>query len=230
MLAVIDARSPIEAKRNLIKFVDDILFFETSGITYNSISGHPDIFMFQGNNNFIIAPNLPDVLIHFLKKHQVEFQIGNSKINETYENSVQYNCVSTENLLLHKEDMTELLILEDNNTKEFINLPQAYARCSMMHLKNNIFISSDLGIKKVLDKYNLKNLYFSPEDVKIVDHKNGFLGGTCGISGNQVFFNGNIDKHKDGKSLRRFLTELNYEIISLHDDYLYDGGGIFFIN
>ncbi|MCF6365699.1 MAG: hypothetical protein L3J35_05795 [Bacteroidales bacterium] len=229
MLAVIDVRSSEEAKTNLEKYVDDILFFETNGITYNAISGHPDIFIFQYKNELIIAPNSPELLINFLKKHNVNYKTGISKIDETFENSVKYNCVTGDNFFLHKKGMTEKIILENNSDKKYINLPQAYTRCSMIHLKNNVFISSDLGIKKVLDNNNLKNFYFSPENIKIIDHKNGFLGGTCGVFENKIFFNGNIDKHKDGVGLRNFVTNLDYEIICLHDDFLYDGGGIFFV-
>lgn len=228
MLAIIDARSPTEAKENLRKYVDDILFFETKEITYNSISGHPDIFMFQYKNELIIAPNSPELLINFLKKHHVNYKTGISKINETFENSVKYNCVTGDNFFLHKKGMTEKLILENNSDKNFINLPQAFTRCSMLHLKNDIFMTSDSGIKKELDKHNLINFFFSPEDIQIIDHKNGFLGGTCGVFENKIFFNGNIDKHKDGKALRSFLKNLDYEIICLHNDFLYDGGGIFF--
>ena len=230
MLAVIDARSSEEAKKNLRIYAEDILFFASTGITYNSISGHPDIFIFQEKNNLIIAPNSPEQLINFLKKHEVNFQPGTGKVGKNFGNSVKYNCIATNNFLLHKKNMTESLILEHSRNKKFINLPQAYTSCSMINLRNNIFISSDLGIKKVLDRNNLKNLYFSPENIRIFDHNNGFFGGTCGISGNKIFFNGNIDKHKHGKELRTFLYDLNYEIICLHDDFLYDGGGIFFIN
>ncbi len=229
MLAIIDARSSKEAKENLSKYVDDILFFETSEITYNSISGHPDIFIFQNNDNLIIAPNSPNQLFRFLKKYEIKFQIGNIHVDDSFENSVKYNCVASDNYLLHKIGFTEDLILKNNTDKTFINFPQAYTRCSMIHLYDDIFISSDLGIKKVLDSNNIKNFYFSPEDIQIFDHKNGFFGGTCGVSGNKIFFNGNIDKHKDGRTFRIFLENLNFEIICLHQDFLYDGGGIFFI-
>ena len=229
MLAIIDARSSKEAKENLSKYVDDILFFETNGITYNSISGHPDIFIFQEKNKLAIAPNAPEQLFNFLKKHKINFQIGKRGIDETYNNSVKYNCVVSDNFLLHKIGFTEDLILKNNTDKTFINLPQAYTRCSILHLKDDIFITSDLGIKKVLDNNKIRNFFFSPENIQIVDHKNGFFGGTCGVFDNKIFFNGNIDKHKDGAVLSNFLEELNFEIFCLHNDYLYDGGGIFFI-
>jgi len=230
MLAVIDTRSPIEAKENLRKYVDDIFEFASNGITYNSISGHPDIFVFQNAENLIIAPNAPEVLYNFLRKYKINYQIGESYIGKGFENSVNYNCVQSDNFLLHKKGLTDSVIIQNTKHKKFINLPQAYTRCSMMHLKNDVFISSDMGIKKVLDNNKLNNFLFSSEDIQIIDHSNGFFGGTCGISDNKIFFNGNIDKHKDGNDLRDFLTNLNYEIICLHDDFLYDGGGIFFID
>ena len=230
MLAIIDARSSEQAKENIKKYADEVLYFETDGITYNSISGHPDIFMYQDDNNLIIAPNSPELLFNFLKKHTIKFQIGRNHINETVTNSVRYNCVSTDSMLLHKKDMTEDSILETNFKKTFINLPQAYARCSMIHLGNDVFVTSDLGIKKELDKHKLQNFYFSPEDIQIIDHKTGFFGGTCGVYNKKIVFNGTIDKHKSGKDLRAFLTKLNFEIITLSDDFLYDGGGIFFID
>ncbi len=229
MLAIIDARSSKEAKENLSKYVDDILFFETSGITYASISGHPDIFIFQESNKLIIAPNSAEQLFSFLKKHKVDFQIGESEVGKTHKDSVKYNCVASDNFLLHKEGFTDVLILKIYPDKKFINIPQAYTRCSMLHVKNDIFITSDSGINKVLDNNKIRNFFFSPENIQIIDHKNGFFGGTCGIFCNKIFFNGNINKHKDGAALSIFLEDLNFEIICLHDDYLFDGGGIFFI-
>ena len=130
--------------------------------------------LFQNNDKLIIAPNSPNQLFHFLKKYKIKFQIGNIHVDDSFENSVKYNCVSTNNYLLHKKGFTDAFILKNNTDKKFVNLPQAYTRCSMMHLKDNIFISSDLGIKKVLDRNNLKNFYFSPENIKIVDHKNSY--------------------------------------------------------
>ncbi len=230
MLAIIDHRSPPEAIENLKKITSDVLLFGSENITYNSISGHPDIFIFQDKNNIIIAPNSPDLLINFLEKHKINFRKGEKPVGNELDNSVQYNCVLTDKYFFHKKDKTDKIVLENNIDKKFINLPQAYTRCSMINLSDNIILHSDKGIKKALDKESIENFYFSPEEIKIKDHKNGFFGGTCGIFGKRIFFNGNIDKHKDGKELRIFLSTLKYEIISLHDDYLYDGGGIFFIS
>jgi hypothetical protein len=46
---------------------------------------------------------------------------------------------------------------------------------------------------------------------------------------NKIFFNGNIDLHAEGLELRNYIENLGVEIISLSNNFLYDGGGIIFI-
>lgn len=229
MLAIIDYRSSKIAIENLAKFANEILLFKSKNITYESISCHPDIFIYQDSENFIIAPNSPVELFNFLKKYNLKFQIGNANVGDDFKNSVLFNCVSSNDLFLHKIKHTDDSILNVNSHKKFINIPQAYTRCSMLHIGNNVFITSDKGIENVLKNNNLECFYFSPTEIKIIEHKNGFLGGTCGIFQNKIFFNGNIFKHKNGLEFANFLEKNQLEIVCLHNDFLYDGGGIFFV-
>ena len=99
----------------------------------------------------------------------------------------------------------------------------------MFTIQNKI-VTSDKGIVKVLESNNLEYFYFDPSEITIKDHKNGFIGGTLGATDNKVFFLGNLLKHKDGKALHKFISTMEKEVICLGNDYLYDGGGIFFIS
>lgn len=229
MLAIIDSRAPEEAKFNLAKHEDTVFEFESDGITFNSISGHPDIFIYQDESNLIIAPNAPLPLVAFLNVHKVKYIFGKNKVEENFEKSVLYNCISTEHFLFHKSGFTDPSIIKINQDKEFINLPQAYTRCSLMHLGNNRYITSDKGIEKKLLKKGLDCFYFSPEQISIKDHKHGFLGGTTGMYNNKLFFIGTIDLHKQGSALRNYIENSGIEIVNLVNSLLYDGGGIIFI-
>lgn len=229
MLAIIDKRSPKSSIENLGNHARDVLLFESKDISYNSISGHPDIFIYKSENDVVIAPNAPDILPHFLEQYNIEYRIGHTFIDETFKNSVAYNCIATKDKLFHKFGMTEKKILEHCSEKQFINLPQAYTRCSMINLYDDTFITSDYGILNVLHKHNFNSFYFNPEEIKIIDHTYGFFGGTCGTYKNCIFFNGNILKHKDGSSAKTFIEKSEFKIISLNNDFLYDGGGIFLI-
>lgn len=229
MLAIIDSRSPKEAILNLKKHVDAVFQFQSDSITLNSISGHPDIFIYQDETRLIIAPNAPLPLLEFLDIHKVDYTFGEKKTGADFENTVAYNCIGTEDYFFHKSGFSDPAIIKNNHGKEFINLPQAYTRCSLTHLGDNRYITSDKGVEKALMKKGLDCFCFPPEQISIVGHKHGFLGGTNGLWNGKLFFIGNIDLHKEGFALRNYIENSGIEIVSLANSLLYDGGGIFFI-
>jgi len=229
MYAIIDQRTPSEVKKNLRKYTDGMFEFSSEEITYNSISGHPDIFMFQDANELIIAPNSPKELINFLDEKSVNYSLGNKPVGKSLDNSVLYNCLSTEKYFFCKEGKPDAAIQKRYSNKQLINIPQSYTRCSMFTIENKI-ITSDKGIVKVLESNNLEYFYFAPSEITIKDHKNGFIGGTMGATENNIYFLGNLLKHNDGKALHKFISTMGKEVICLGNDYLYDGGGIFFVS
>lgn len=229
MLAIIDSRSTKQAINNLKKYVTDVYTFQTNGITGNPISGHPDIFIYQEKNQLVVAPNAPVELFAFFENHNIAYLKGKRDVGHELVNSVQYNCLSTSQFLFHRSGFTDSAILKINKDKEFIQLPQAYTRCSLVHLCEDNYLTSDRGIEKVLLQRGLFCFYFNPEEITIQDHKNGFIGGAVGICGKRIFFNGNIELHADGQRLKEHLLNLGFDIINLSDEYLYDGGCIFFV-
>ena len=80
MYVIIDKRTPLAVKKNLEKYTSDIFEFSSDEITYNAISGHPDIFMFQDANKLILAPNTPKKLINFLDKKAVNYTFGKKPV------------------------------------------------------------------------------------------------------------------------------------------------------
>ena len=96
MYAIIDQRAPLKVKKNLEKYTQDIFEFSSDAITYNSIAGHPDIFMFQDANKIIMAPNSPKEFIHFLDEKTVHYSFGIHPVGKNLDTSVLYNCLSTQ--------------------------------------------------------------------------------------------------------------------------------------
>lgn len=229
MYAIIDQRAPLKVKKNLKKYTNDIFEFSSDEITYNSIAGHPDIFMFQDVHKLILAPNTPKELITFLDKKAVNYSFGIHPVGKNLDTSVLYNCLSTQKYFFCKKGKPDVSIQKWCSLKQLVNIPQSYARCSMFAIENNI-ITSDKGIVKVLEKSQIDYLYFDPSEITIKDHKNGFIGGTMGATDNKVFFLGNILKHKDGKALDKYIAALGKEVICLGNNHLYDGGGLFFVS
>ena len=229
MFAIIDKRASKEVKDNLKLYVTDVFEFSSEGITYNSISGHPDIFMFQDGKTLLLAPNSPADLIAFLHEHQIAFKLGKQQVGECLLESSRYNCLATESHYFLRKGFTDEVVLEYCKDKVAVCLPQSYVRCSLFNLDAHHFMTSDKGIFKSLQKHRFDTCYFNPCQIKIKDHAYGFLGGTVGKMGNTLFFMGDLLRHTDGEKLQKYINQNNQEVVCLGSDYLYDGGGLFFL-
>ena len=228
MFIIADKRIPEPALLKLSKF-GKIILFSSKGITYPSISCHPDIFMVQTEKGLIIAPNLPFEMKNILMKNKIHFEKGSSEVGNIYPQTAVYNAVITEEFIIHNLTITDSILLSRSEKLEKIHVNQAYTRCNLLALKQNHFITSDRGIEKTLVKRNLSVLFINPKEIILPGMKNGFFGGCCGISGNTIFLIGNLDFIEEGKIARKLIADLGYELIELYDGPLFDGGGLIFI-
>ncbi len=223
MTILLDERAPSIAKKSLAGY-GEIILFTTIGITYPAISCHPDIFFCKMNDKLIVAPNVPDKYKNMLAKKSISFVEGESPVGEKYPATAKYNAVCTENYLIHNFRYTDSVISDHAEDIDLIHSGQGYTRCNLLALKNDHFITSDAGISRVLNGYNLKNLFVEPNDILLPGMKHGFFGGACGVHENKVFILGSLSKFKEGEKVREYLHALEYEIVELNDGPLFDGG------
>ncbi len=230
MLIIIDKRIPQQSK-DILKTYGELLELETTDITYDAISGHPDIFFCQApDNNLIVAPNLPESYFKVLFNNNIPFIKGELEVGKIYPSTAHYNIVLTDKYLIHNTKYTDRKILDQNLNKTIINIKQAYTRCNLISLGDNSFITSDDGIFKTLHKLKFNVLNVSPLDVELPTFDHGFFGGVCGVHNSKVFINGSLNYHREGEQIFDFITTLGYSIIELYDGKLNDGGSILFID
>lgn len=225
---IIDARAP-QMVINLLAQEFTVVPFLTQGITYEAISCHPDVFLFQCNGKLIVAPNIPQEYKDFFQKNAIDCGEGITKIDETLHNSVAYNCVATSEFLFHKIRMTDPEIIKQCSSQKFIHVPQAYTRCSMIALNNQAIITSDKGIAQVLEQHKFDVCYIAPHEIMLPPYPYGFIGGCMGILGKRIYLTGSLNYISNGEQLRQFAKKYEYTIVELYDGKLYDGGGIFFL-
>ncbi len=226
MIIIADKKIPDEAQRSLKQY-GQVIFLETQDITYPAISSHPDIFFCQTDNEFVVAPNLPDSFIEELKTEKVNFVFGRMETGNVYPDSARLNAVVTPEFIIHHEKHTDPVLKRLCADKQFIHVNQGYTRCNLIPLKDNRFITSDKGIKKALIKNDLEVLFVNPKGILLPGFDHGFIGGTCGVSGDTIFFIGNLNHYPEGEEIRSFLQE--YQIIELYDGPLFDGGSLIFL-
>ena len=227
MLILADNRIPEEAKL-LLEKQGNVLYLASHGITYPSISGHPDIFFCKVDNILVIAPNISPEYQIKLKELNVQFSKGVKPVGEIYPETVPYNGVITDNYAIGNTNFMDQHIKDLAVNREIIHMNQGYTQCNLIPLKNDRFITSDKGIEKVLLRYGLDVLFVDPEGVLLPGFKNGFIGGICGIWQNKIFFIGSLQHFRKGKKIRDFICDM--EIVELYDGPLYDGGSLIFVD
>jgi hypothetical protein len=228
MLIIFDGRLPARVAENLSKH-GEIFELHSDGVVYDSISGHPDIFMFQKDNLLIIAPNAPKDLIEVLKKHRIPFLRGKEKLGKSFPETVCYNAVSIGRYLIHRPNYTSKCILRQTTDKEFLAVPQAYTRCNLLPLSDGSFITSDKGIETSLKKHAQEVYYFDSKDILLNGQDHGFLGGAMGLFNSEVFIIGSLDHYSEGEYLKELLNGKSFKFHELYNGPLIDGGGIFFL-
>lgn len=228
MQIIANKQIPKQANKILENY-GQLILLETSDITYEAISGHPDIFFCKINDHLIIAPNLPESYKKTLQELNISYVEGEEPVGKKYPESAKYNVVTTEKYLMHNFRYTDSSITNNEGDLDLIHLNQGYSRCNLLPLKNDHFITSDEGVKRVLQNYNLNVLHVNPDDIQLPGFKHGFFGGACGVVDNSVFILGSLENYKDGEKVKTYLHSLEYEIIELFEGPLFDGGSILFL-
>ncbi|MDR0941187.1 MAG: hypothetical protein LBM68_03050, partial [Bacteroidales bacterium] len=194
---IVDVRTPKAAMERLSEEFC-VIQFRTQGITYEAISCHPDVFLFQYNNTFIVAPNIPQEYKDFFRNNGIDFSEGTMPINETLRNSVAYNCVATSEYVFHKTGMTDPAIMILCRGHQFIHLPQAYTRCSTLALTDRAIITSDKGIAHALEQRTFDVCYIDPYEIHLPPYPYGFIGGCMGIFGTSIYLIGSLKYISNG--------------------------------
>lgn len=216
------------AIENLGKF-GDVVGFSTKGLVYETISGHPDIFITQFEDFILTPPNMPEECKNLLHSHNIKFREGDLALGSKYPHTAKYNAVVTTKYFIHNLKISDPKLFEAAGEKTKIHVPQGYTRCNLLTLNDDKMITSDKGIYATLTKFGIDVLYVNPDGILLQGFNNGFIGGTCGILGNSVFFMGSLNYLSEGKNIERFIRKTDFEIIELYDGSLFDGGGIFFL-
>jgi len=227
-LIIADNRMPVQAKTTLSEF-GDVLWFATEGITYPAISGHPDIFMTQINEHFVVAPNIPVEVTDSLSLNGIVWQFGNSPVGKKYPDTSHYNALVDRHIRLHHLNDTDRIIIEKTSALQNLNVKQGYCRCNCLSLNGNSYFCSDKSIEKALRLAGKEVLFVHPDEIELPGFSHGFIGGTAGIYNNIIFFCGSLSSIEDGETLKAFLIQFGYTIIELYDGPLIDVGGIFFV-
>jgi hypothetical protein len=225
MYIIADQRIPGQAKEKLNSY-GEVLWLEPQEVTYSAISAHPDIFFCLVNDHLVVAPNISEEMKIKLKRLEGVCLEGEQSVENSYPVTAGYNSVVTSEYIIGNTRFTDRRIKEQAESREIIHVNQGYTRCNLIPLPDNRFITSDKGIEKKLLEYDLEILFVEPTGILLPGFKHGFIGGTCGVWKDNLFFIGSLKRFPEGEKIRNFVH--NMEIIELYNGPLFDGGSLIF--
>lgn len=170
----------------------------------------------------------------------IVFQTGG--IGHDYPDDTAYDAVSTGRYFIHNLEYTSPLLKDRAREAglEFIHVKQGYTRCSCVVAGDQALITSDRGILRTLDRYNqmleeegleaecIDCLEIQEGHVELPGLNHGFLGGTSGIVGKTLYFNGNLSAHPDADRIVDFVRKHGLEPVWYPEIPLMDIGSIIY--
>lgn len=230
MFCFIDYRASIEERKNLEKLGLNLIIVPKSQLLYEAIDGHADIQLNIIDRNVkkvIINRDLSKNFKNILTKNHISYIESSKKLSNKYPNNIFLNGLSIGNYFIHNIKYTDPLLLSELANKVLINVKQGYTKCSILPVRDNAVITSDIGISSILKTYNFDVLLVPPSDIILPGLDYGFIGGVGGmISQNTMAFFGNISKYKYGDDVKKFLSKYDVKPLSLCDSKLIDRGSL----
>lgn len=211
--------------RKLLEKLDEVIPFQTEGLVYPAISGHPDIFVFFNESKIIFSPNIPNKYIYSFEKTSKILKQGKNPVGIKYPESSFYNASGNNTILITNPKNTDEEILNLYKSEQILITPQGYSRCNTIVFDNNLILSSDI----VLCNKHKNSVYINPEKIGLQDFKHGFFGGCCGFYDKKLFVNGDLMSLDNHKQIIKLLEDNSIELFHLSKEPLQDIGGIFFL-
>ncbi|WP_238861156.1 MULTISPECIES: DUF6873 family GME fold protein [unclassified Clostridium] len=199
---------------------------------YDAINGHPDIQLNvlknDSFNKIIIQRNISENFKEILKLNDINYIVSKNTLSNTYPNDIILNSLILENYFIHTLKYSDENLLNSQNSKIHIDVPQGYTKCSILHVREKALITSDKGIFNSLKNYDFDILLLPPGDILLPSLNYGFIGGVGGmVSNNKMAFFGDLDSYTWGDQIKKFLFKYDVLPIALRKGKLIDRGSLF---
>ncbi|MDK2799477.1 MAG: hypothetical protein PWP27_994 [Clostridiales bacterium] len=197
---------------------------------YPAVSCHPDMLIHPiGNDVLIVAPDIYEFIYSKLKPLNFKLIKGKSILKSNYPENIAYNVARIDNFAFHNVKYTDPMIREyfEQLNIKIINVKQGYTKCSTCIVNHQAIITSDKGIAKAADNYNIDVLLIEPGHILLPGLDYGFIGGATGlISKNLLAVSGRLDTHPNYADIIKFCSNYNVHVVNLGEQQVIDIGSI----
>lgn len=196
---------------NLLRY--KVNFVHSSGIVYEQVSCHADIFCCRMG-----AGRCAEIFIG-----------DTAELGFNYPENIKFNAVCLDKYFIHNLKYTSLALLDEVQKRglELINVKQGYTKCNTVVVDGRSVITSDEGIFRTLSNcIDIDVLKIRQGFVRLGGFEYGFLGGASGRVGNEIIFNGNLSAHPDFNKICEFIENRGLQVRYFPEYELEDIGSI----
>jgi hypothetical protein len=174
---------------------------------YSAIASHCDIYLCKVGNSLVVAQEQLSNIESGLKACGIDYASGSSPLGSKYPRNIRYNAAQIGQLLVHNTKYTDPVLLQTSLDAglEPVFVKQGYTKCNLVVVDDQSAITSDPGIAEKLKEKKIDVLEIVPGHVKLQGFSYGFLGGTTGRAGDEIYFNGDLSAHPDCERIAEFI-------------------------
>ena len=237
-VAIVDERLPQNMEDELSLRGFNVIRLPASKKLSAPVASHTDMLLFHGDKTLIgseeyLSENigLTDKIRAALPDYEI---IGTDDLFDAeYPRDTVFNARLMGAYIIAREQSisNEIKAYAKKQGLEVISVNQGYSACLTLPIGDKLIYTSDKGIANKVECFGIKAKVI-PEYgcISLPPYKNGFIGGCCGIYGNDIYFIGNAKALPCYEELKNDADALGYNIISLdpNSGTLLDLGGIIF--
>ena len=198
------------------------------------VSAHPDMLMWVCENKIITHREYffkATDIFQSLINEGYELLLSEHEISPKYPDDILLNCALLDGFIIANTKFVSPLILDIAKERGLcpLHTNQGYSKCSSLLADGRSVITADESIFRLCEENGINALKISAGHIRLDGYDYGFIGGTSGIDGENLFFAGNPEYHPDGKKILDFCKERQKNAVILADVPLVDVGTIFFL-
>ncbi len=176
-----------------------------------SMRRHADLQLCHLGGKYILAaPQVYAFYKEALSPYGFHVLCGETDIGSTYPRDAAYNIARVGNVAFHNPRFTEPVALRffAAHGIDCIPIRQGYAKCAVLPIDEDAFITADSGIARAAKTAGFSVLEILPGSVSLAGFSYGFIGGAGGkTAGDTLYVTGAMQAHPSYQEISAFLKK-----------------------
>lgn len=192
----------------------------------NPVSTHADMLLLSVDRYLFVHQDYDIATKGFDKVIKID-----EPMSSKYPNDILLNIAIVGKNVFANTKYASATILKylEQNGYSIHHVSQGYAHCSTCIVNDNAIITADKGIALTAQNIGIDVLLIDEGHISLPPYDYGFIGGSCGLHGDSIYFCGSLNYHPNGEDIRAFCKSYGKQIVELLDAPIIDIGGILFV-